>query len=357
MSQIRILEIGAWTYCKDEYPDRTTLLWTGERPCRKAGEAGVHDCTPLRFLRAMRDVRDGKYDIVVTYMQVWPAWNPRYWLRSLLRDPLRPFAALTRVFGVTWLRFVRPRVPFAAIDMNDSFVIGRQNFFLLDRTDATFKRELPADRWLVLCHSAHAAIPTRRIRRQPRWIARMAKLRPIALPAPPLPPPVADESFPEKTADLFFSGDVGMNSWVRSAGRAELDVLKARGIAVDFPTERLAHPEFLKRMSQAWLAWSPAGFGWECYRTAEAAQCLTVPVVNYPTIERHAPLRQGEHAVFYDAAPGELTRAVEEALRDKEKLRKMATAARAHVVAHHVGRAMIDYVVAETRRSAGVSAS
>lgn len=349
MSSMRILEIGAWTYCKDAYPDTTTLLWTGERPYRHPGAAGVHDCTPARFLQAMRDVRDGKYDVVVAYMQVWPPWHPRYWLRSLLRQPLRPFAALTRVFGVAWLRVMRPRAPFAAIDMNDSFIVGQHNFFLLDSTDATFKRELPVDRWMVLCHSAHAAIPTRRIRRQPRWIARMAKLRPIVLPAAKLP---SVDGFPEKTADVFFSGDVTENSWVRSAGRAELDALAARGIKVDIPNERLSHAAFLKRMSQAWLAWSPAGFGWECYRTAEAAQCLTVPLVNYPTIERHAPLREGEHAVFYDVAPGELTRGVEDALRDKDQLRRMALAARDHVVAHHVGRAVIDYVVAETRRCA-----
>ena len=68
--------------------------------------------------------------------------------------------------------------------MNDAFILGRHNFFLLDEADIVFKRELPVDRWHMLCHSVHPMLPTRRIRRQPRWQARLAKIRPIALPTP-----------------------------------------------------------------------------------------------------------------------------------------------------------------------------
>ena len=46
--------------------------------------------------------------------------------------------------------------------MNDAFIVGSHNFFLLDKATAAFKRELPVDRWHILCHSAHPALPTRR---------------------------------------------------------------------------------------------------------------------------------------------------------------------------------------------------
>jgi hypothetical protein len=99
-------------------------------------------------------------------------------------------------------------------------------------------------------------------------------------------------------------------------------------------------------MSKAWLACSPSGMGWECYRTAEAAQCLAVPVVNRPTIECYAPLRDGEHAIFYDIEPGGLTRAVEAALADRDRIRRMALAARRHVLDHRTHHALIDHIVA-----------
>jgi hypothetical protein len=258
---------------------------------------------------------------------------------------------MLRVFGVAWLRLVKSPVPVAILDMNDAFIVGAHNFFLLDLATLTFKRELPVDRWHILCHSAHPALPTRRIRRNPRWIRRLEKIRPISLPAASIDTGrLWQGPYPEKTADIFFVGEVAENSWVRRVGLAELEALKAKGLKVDIPAERLPHDEFLRRLSQAWLAWSPSGYSWECYRTAEAAQCLAVPVLNYPTVERHAPLRDTEHAIFYDLAPGSLSNAVAQALEDKDRLRQMAYAVRDHVRQHHLQKAMIDHVIEETLR-------
>ena len=349
ISTPRILELGSWHYCKDVYPDSTDVLWTGERPLPRAESEGFESCTPRRFIRAMRDARAGKYDLILVYLPLRPAWHPRYWLRALFRQPLRPLTAMLRVFGVAWLRLVKLPVPIAVLDMNDAFIVGAHNFFLLDRATLTFKRELPVDRWHVLCHSAHPALPTRRIRRNARWNRRMAKMRPIALPAAPIDTEsLWQGEHPEKTTDVFFVGEVAENSWVRRAGLPELKALQANGLKIDIPAERLPHAEFLRRLSQAWLAWSPSGYSWECYRTAEAAQCLTVPVMNYPTVERHAPLHADEHAIFYEPSPGSLSSAIEQALDDKTRLRQMACAARDHVRQHHLQQAMIDYVIQET---------
>jgi glycosyltransferase involved in cell wall biosynthesis len=344
-SAARVLEIGDYSYFKIAYPERVTLLWTGWRPHNNPA-ANIFDCTPARFARAIRDVHAGRYDLVVTYLPLRPSWHPRYWVRAPAQTPLKPFTSFIRVFGVSWLRMTRIPIPLVAIDMNDHFGIGRHNFFLFDNADVIFKRELPADRWQVLTHSAHPALPTLRIRRAPLWKMRLQKLRPI-----PLPSMLLDTArlwagdFPEKTTDVFFSGNLEDNSWVRRSGRYEIQALKARGVNVDVPKARLPQDEFYRRMSRAWLAWAPSGFGWECYRPAEAAQCLAVPVVNHPTIERHRPLLDGEHMIQYDVEPGGLVRAVEAALVDKERLRRMALAARQHVLEHHTLHALVDHVI------------
>jgi hypothetical protein len=341
----RILEIGDFHYVKEQYPERTTLLWTGGRsPLVPRSE--YFDCTPVRLLRTIADVRAGRYDLVIVYMGLRGPWHPRNWLRALSAEPARPVSALSRVFGVSLLRYVRIPAPLVVLDMNDAFIMGRHNFFLLDQADVVFKRELPVDRWHILCHSVHPMLPTRRIRRQPRWQRRLAKIRPIALPSPVIDTSALGGGEPsEKSVDLFFSGNVTENSWVRRTGMAELEDLASRGVKIDAPGERLPPEEFRRRLARAWLAWSPSGFSWECFRTSEAAQCLTVPVLNYPTVELHQPLLDGRHAIYYNPEPGGLVRAVETALADKARLEQMARAAREHVLRYHTPRALVDHVI------------
>jgi hypothetical protein len=341
----RILEIGEFQYCKLIYPEQTTSLWTGWRPSRVLPRSRYHDCTPPRFVAAMRDAAAGRYDLVVAYVQPRSSWLPRYWLRAFAREPWRPAATFTRVFGVSWLRHAKIRVPLVVLDMNDTFVIGAHSFFLLDKADIVFKRELPADRWHALFGSGHPNLPTQRIRGDRRWQERIAKLRPIALPVSVVKPDLFAQGFPEKTVDVFFAGETEKSNWVRRAGLSELMALAKRGVTLDIPERRLPRDEFHRRMARAWLAWSPAGYSWECYRTGEAAQCLTVPIVNQPTVERDRPLLDGVHLFQYDIEPGGLTRAIEKALSDKERLREMAAAARAHVLSQHTLRGLVDHVL------------
>ena len=100
-----------------------------------------------------------------------------------------------------------------------------------------------------------------------------------------------------------------------------------------------------RALSTAYLAWSPGGYGWDCARHYEAPLAGTVPLMNYPTIVRHRPLRDGEHCILYAPEPGALARAVRSALADKERLLEMARAAQAHVREHHTLRARAEYVV------------
>jgi glycosyltransferase involved in cell wall biosynthesis len=79
--------------------------------------------------------------------------------------------------------------------------------------------------------------------------------------------------------------------------------------------------------------------GWDCYRHYEAPQCLSVPVVNYPTILRDRPLRDGIQAIYYPPEENGLIEAIEAALADKERLKRIALSGRDHVRKYHAGSA------------------
>src|SRR5262249_11662590 len=84
--------------------------------------------------------------------------------------------------------------------------------------------------------------------------------------------------------------------------------------------------------------------GWDCARHYEAPLAGAVPLINYPTIVRHRPLRDGEHCILYAAERGALANAVRTALADKERLKRIARAAQAHVREHHTPQARAEYV-------------
>jgi hypothetical protein len=342
---MRILEVGDHHHFWDTYPEETSLLWTGTRPPRQNQSDKFFDCTPWNLAKALRDARRQRYDVVVTYAGTAGAWHPRYWLRALARTPLRPYSALIRTFGTVKLAFADLPIPLVVLDMHDDSSIHKSNFNLLDRSKYYFKRELPVDHWLAFQGSAHPNLPTTRIRRSKRWQLRVAKLRPISLQAGHIDIGDAETVFSAKTSDIFFAGSVELNSTVRQKGMEQLKQLAARGVKVDIPTERLSTKEFYDRMSRAWIAWSPSGRGWDCYRHYEAPQCLAVPLINYPTIFRYEPLKHGRHAIFYAPERDGLVEAVQGALLDKSNLKAMALAGREHVQLHHVGRAFCEYVL------------
>jgi hypothetical protein len=347
---IRILEIGDHSHFKHTYFEQTKLLWTGRKAPRSLSPRDYIDCTPGAFLRAMKRAADGEFDIVIAYAGQRSPWHPRYWFRALFGKS--PLSASIRVFGVSWIR--RTRAPIVVLDMHDIPTIHPSNFLLLDLARFYFKRELPVDHWQSFSGTAHANLPTLRIRRDPKWQLRIAKLRPISLQAPLLELGLSEaDVFANKKHDIFFAGDVESNSTVRSAGLRSLRKLSDLGIKVDIALDRQPTAEYYRRMSQAWLAWSPSGLGWDCYRHYEAPQCLAVPVINYPTIFRHQPLEAGVHAIYYAPEDDGLSNAVLSALPNKEKLRTMAKAGCAHVRANHAGPVFCDRILNMTVGTGG----
>jgi hypothetical protein len=333
---LRILEIGDVAMFKQGAPARTELVWTGHL----AEVDGVGRPAPFTLgrLPALRRALDrGDFDLVVGHPPRQAPWHPARVGALLRRFGRRGPALALRGLGILLLRRAT-RTPLCMVDLADAVVIGRHNFPLLERARVYFKRELPPNRWKVFAGSAAAELPSRQRRLSPRLAGWCAKLAPISLAVSPLRRAeiaAATSPPPEKTVDVFFAGQVATSSTARAEGLAELRALAAGGVVVDLALERLPRPEFYRRCARAWLTWSPEGLGWDCFRHYEAPLCGSVPLMNQPTIVRHAPLRAGEHALYYDPEPGALARSVRQALGDRARLATLAGAARAHVERHH----------------------
>jgi hypothetical protein len=248
---------------------------------------------------------------------------------------------VARVYA-TYLALLARRIPVYVVDLDDPSTLPVHWRPLLRKARLVFKRELPLDRWRVFSGTFHASVPSTPFRARPANRAIVAKLRPVPLTLTPASEALAHQDWlaPPKTADVFFSGMTEASSWIREQGRREIEALAASGLRIDIPAHRLPVDAFLRRMASAWLAWSPEGIGWHCFRHYEAAAVGAVPVINAPTVEQDDGLVHGVHCFHYEASPGELTRVVTDALADKERLRRMAAAARAQALSRHTAAAL-----------------
>jgi Glycosyl transferases group 1 len=341
--KLSILEIGDHGLFKAIHPGNTVRLMTDPR------QRPVPGLTPFGWRpwrRLVGEIRDGRFDMIVCYPRLYAPWDTRSFGDAFLAGLPRLVDPVYRTFGL--LAACRTaNVPLVAIDYDDSFAINRHNFRVLDRCQLYFKRELPMDNWRAFFKTGHRNLPTKRIRKSARYRARIGKLRPISLGLPQSVLRVAPAPA-EKDQDVFFAGQIELNSTVREAGLRQIEALARRGYRVDFARERIPTDQYVARCARSWLTWSPEGLGWDCRRHYEAPYCGSVPIISRAAIQRHRPLLEGEHAFYYDVEDQHLTRTIETALADKDRLARMAAAGRAHVLAHHTVRAICAYVAAET---------
>lgn len=346
----RILEIGEARLMAEAYPQTTDHWSTRPSPARDDNPRN-HLVTLASLPRLARALASNDYDLVVIQPGGHAPWAWQGIARALFRrSALRGEIPYFRGFGQQMLRG-RVTAPIAVWDMADAPIVPRHHLFLIDLAKVYFKRELPADHWRVFMGTLHEQVPTPRFRRATKHRQRIAKLRPISLGLPlglDRNAVVASLHTEGKTSDVFFAGRVDASSTVRKSGLDELLALRAKGYKIDIPEAPLPLEAYLKRCAQAWLTWSPEGYGYETFRTYEASICGSVPVLNAPPIERYKPLLHGRHCFYHDAEPGGLTRTLEGALSDREKLRPMAQAAREFVLAEHTFTALARYVVEST---------
>jgi Glycosyl transferases group 1 len=343
---LRIVEIGDKPYIKDAFPSETSYFSTEFSPGELNPASGMYPFSIIRIRQLWTQLQDA--DLIVCHPTCFSPWHWRWLTRALFdRRALHGNIPLVRAFGPQMLR-LPTRAPIAIIDLEDLPYINRNNFFLLDRCKLFFKRELPADYWRLFTKTGHANLPTRRFRTLDKYQKRLDKIRPISIGIPLGRQQFLPYPLQPKTVDVFFAGQVQGSSTVRARGFEELMALRNQGISVDIVDQVLPAPEFYARTARAWLVWSPEGMGWDCWRHYEAPACGSVPVINRQNIERFRPLRHGEHAFYYDIDEGGLTATIREGLANKERLRVMAEAAKAHVLSYHTSHAVASYVVSTT---------
>jgi hypothetical protein len=346
-SKLRFVEIGA-PWLKVIFPQQTQCFSTFHTKRTADPQNGLYNISLANLGKFRAALNDPAVSLVVCRPLFYPPWHWQWIGRELFsRRALQGDSRLMSAFGAQLLR-LPVHAPIAVLDTEDYPAINRDRYFLLSRCRLYFKRELPPDRWRLFMGTAHPNLPSRRFRREARYRDYIAKVRPLPLGLPLDSRGLLPMSAGEKTADVFFAGDTEHASTVRATGIRELAALRERGVVIDIPESRLPLRAFYERAARAWLVWSPEGLGWDCFRHYESLACGSVPVINQPSIERHQPLTAGEHAFYYDPEPGALTRTILTALADKDRLRTMAAAGQAHVMAHLTSDALARYVIETT---------
>lgn len=305
----------------------------------------------VRPARAIiQDALRGTYDLVVAGHNAFPYPNPRKtWVKNLS--------------NLCWKTLCHPnlwqggRFPYAklgarlaAVDLDDRPIIDNRWFHVLEHCVCFFKRELPqnpCNAFLYTTAKTECNGNVLSYEKYRRWIQ---KLRPISLGiAPDICRQFAHAEFPKKT-DIFFAGQT-KNRPNRIAGLKQLERLKQAGLKVDIAPEKLSQEEFLVRSAEAYIVWSPEGYGWDCFRHYEIALMGSVPLMQSPTIQRYAPLVEGQHAIYYWIEGDDLMVRVQQALQNRSRLVAMGRAARQHVLQWHTHAALGHYVMEETRRT------
>jgi hypothetical protein len=337
----RVLEIGSFPVIAASFPAETSYVHLG--PAGDAPRGAAFTLTLARWPALLRLLREKRFDLVVVNPTRLAPWSPGYIGRAIFsRDMLRGEPKWPRALGQLAPLLARA-APLAVLDFEDTPLLFAHHRALLRASRLYFKRELPADRWRLATGLAPTGIPSERARRVPAALAALDRLRPLPLGLPStdrlalVPAPLP------KTADVFFAGAIHGRSTQRPRALAELRAMP--GLRLDIPNTPLPPAAFMARMAAAHLVLSPEGLGWDCFRHYEAPAAWSVPVMNFPPIERAQPLRHGEHCILHDVTQGALAAAVQGALADPARLARMAAAARAHVALHHTPAAIARYVV------------
>jgi hypothetical protein len=299
-------------------------------------------------LTLLREIRRNEYRLIVCRSFGRFAWSrTNSCTTNVLRWLMRQFFAFCVSRRSRSAKLV-------VLDFDDELTLDHRDARLLEQCHLYFKRELAQNPWTNLLRAQPRLGEYQAMMRNPRFKRMVEKFRPISLGVPeaqltdiqlnsdPGSQPV------EKRYDIFFSGTTD-HSTVREIGLQWLRKLKEEGYVVYLPEGGLPRQKFNEALSASWLVWSPEGSGWDCFRHYEVCLAGSVPVINFPTIRRHAPLLDGIHCFYYGIEGDDLLQKIKAALGDKARLSAMAQAGRKHVLQHHTQERLGEYVLEESQ--------
>ena len=240
-------------------------------------------------------------------------------------------------------------IPWALLERNDQCLIQEGNHLLFHLASRVFVRELLQNRFEIFQAYRKGADRMRlwpkAFRAGRRVPLDIEKIRAISLGW--RPGSILAESAGEKVHDIIFCGQESLRT-PRMAAVHELKESADREGWKFFHPGELSQEQFHRECARAWLCLSPSGNGWDCYRHYEALLTGSVPLINYPWIERYAPFEDGKHCLFYSVERGHLTAVVKKALQNKDLLRSIAKEGAARVQKYHSHAALRNYVIHET---------
>ncbi len=339
----RILAIGVRRF-KFSWPAWAKITFADQRDTRYVRAEDTLSIS--RFIQLRRQVLRGEFDLVICGPAPRPVWRSERWFVQNLLSLIPRFTTKISGQGVTLLPWLLngSAVPLMGLNLLDSPpLLPPQNDWVLNQCGVYFMRELPANVFDVFLGAQRGRREFSEIKADPALVRAAGKLRPISMGVQVETVPEWNPGIP-KITDIFFRGRLD-NSPVRNCGYQDLTALRAEGFHVDVPETRIEPAEFFRRCARAWLVWSPEGAGWECYRHYEVPLAGSVPIMNYPTVQRHRPLVDVEHCFLHGPEPGELARVARFALEDKDRLHRMTEAARQHVLAHHTHERLFEHMV------------
>jgi hypothetical protein len=269
----------------------------------------------------LRDLRQGIYDLVaLPSVDMSYGYDP-HWRKLFVRRLVRATASTRVAAAVLEAIFHLRKNVVVFMDVSDVPALSYEVCTLVPDFLCYFKREF---------------VPGRTLRAEARWQKVNDHVVPssLFLPTADFVPDAA-----KKTTDVFFAGHC--NNVVRQQGLPQLQRLGALGYKIDVPAGRLEYQEYLQRLAQAWLVWSPEGYGWDCYRHYEAAFAGSVPVINTPDPHRVRPYEDGTECFYYQPENDGLQQVIVEALNDKMRLRAMAERARIRVLTRYTRQALV----------------
>jgi hypothetical protein len=294
----------------------------------------------------LADVWRNAFDLIILGNTFYPAFNPRKGWAKNAGNLLK--AALFHPNLLTGAHFNRAGLgtPIVGIDMEDAPIIDNSRFAVLQNAVCYFKRELPQNPCNAFLYTTSKTECNGNVLHLKFFRGAIDKLRPISIGVDAETcQNLAKYDFPKKT-DVFFSGDCA-NRLNRQRGLKLLETLKAEGYAIDIAYERLPREEFLRRCAQAYIVWSPEGFGWDCFRHYEVALVGSVPLMQVPSIYRYAPLEDDVQGLYYYVEQDGLAVRVRQALQNRARLVEMGLAARRHVLKWHTLDALSRYIIEE----------
>ena len=320
----KILEIGGVPYMWKAFPQTTEFYSTWPDETVSAPQDGRHIVTFAGMPRLARRLADPSFDLIVVHAPAFRPWGGRAVVRGLFRRSiLKGTLPLWRGFAAELLRVAPPRPSPSSIWRMRRPSPAATHFcstaarFISSASSRPTTGGCSPEPCIGACRR-RGFVPSRAIASAlpscGRFLSACRSGWPNGLPD-------TCRRRQEKTIDVFFAGRIRNSSTVRERGFEELLSLRRDGYAIDVCEQEIGIDEYLARCARAHLVWSPEGYGWQCFRTYEAAICGAAPLCSRQGIERYRPLMEGVHAVYYDVEPGELSRAAKAALADRDRLR------------------------------------